>query len=241
VRNNTVLKVRLLSIPPRDSATEPPKVTVADMARIAEGVHYDESAAELKQEDGQFRILCQEGVSEILAGQTLNFEALFENGTVGQKKNLSRIDWRVKETETGTAPEEVSLSDKGQLTTRKKISRVINLTVTAESPVFHTSAEYSVTVIPAVSGVKVSPNRLIMYLAEGSEATVQASFEGKAGDFLLSAQKGRHRHSADTAFAADPGTRCKRRVPRGGDLQFCRRRCVLYHDALHGVETNETP
>ena len=175
VRNNTVLKVRLLSIPPQNSTAEPPKVTVADMARIAEGVHYDESAAELKQEDGQFRILCQEGVSEILAGQTLNFEALFENGTVGQKKNLSRIDWRVKETETGTAPEEVSLSDKGQLTTRKKISRVINLTVTAESPVFHTSAEYSVTVIPAVSGVKVSPNRLIMYLAEGSEATVQAS------------------------------------------------------------------
>lgn len=174
-RNNTVLKVRLLSIPAQGSGKEPPRMTASDLKLIAAGITYDESAVPLKQSDGLFLIACQEGQSEIIAGKSLNFGTWFNKAEIRGDERLSAVSWRVTEGDAGPAPEGVSITSKGQLTTKKKISRVLNLKVIAESALFHTRAEYAVTVIPIVSRLAAEPSAVTLYRAEDSSAEVRVS------------------------------------------------------------------
>ena len=174
VRNNTVLKVRLMSIPPQDARQEPPKVTETDMTKIAAGIHYDETMADLRQEDGQFQIGCREELSEIIAGKSLNFSADFFNGRVQKDAKLNAVTWQVADA-SGETPYGVSISAKGQLTTKKQISEVLYLTVSAQSELFHTSASFEVTVIPIVSRIAVEPATMTLYLSPESEGRAKAS------------------------------------------------------------------
>ena len=83
------------------------------------------------------------------------------------------MTWSVVEAATGEVPAEVSISDRGQLTTARVIDRVLNLKVIAESRTFHTRAEASLTVIPALIRMDADPKNVHLYLNENDSATVR--------------------------------------------------------------------
>lgn len=173
VRNNTVLTVYLKSIPPRDARTEPAKVTLADMHLIARGIRYDESRTELIQDDGAFIVQCKEGLTEISAGARLNYTVKFDSPRVKGDAGKTAVSWAVVNAETGETPAEVAINEKGQLTTAREISRVLNLKVVAESLTFHTRAEASLTVVPALIRMDPEPREVLLYLTADAVATVR--------------------------------------------------------------------
>jgi len=173
VRNNTALTVYLKTIPGRNTASAPPKVTTADMRLIARSIRYDETRTEVVQEDGTFEIQCREEQTEIRAGARLNYTAKFDSALVKNDPGKTAVTWSVVEAATGEVPPEVSISEKGQLTTARVIDRVLNLKVIAESRTFHTRAEASLTVIPALIRMDADPKDVHLYLHENESASVR--------------------------------------------------------------------
>ena len=181
-RNNHMLRIRLYS-EPKTKKTGLPRVTLEDMKKVAEQIVYDETKAAATVEDGALTI----GVSgkgtpaAVTAGKKVQFTSTFAGSDKLKKaKSISEatsVEWSVVDAETGDAVSGVSISDKGLLSSDKKLPEPKNVIVKVYSPVFRTSAEYPLSVIPPVSKITAEPEAVFFYVGNDATETVKAVLE----------------------------------------------------------------
>ena len=164
-RGNRLLIYTFQSNPaPGGTAENTPPVTLADMEYLAGFIRYDESRAELTMADAALTISEKNGQNVVSAGKTLTLSAAFASPEkINKKAKNNGVIWRVE------GPAEVTVKN-GVLSVGKKLAEPAEVTVTAESEVFGTTAEYRVTVLPAMKAIAAEPAEII--LAAGAEQTV---------------------------------------------------------------------
>lgn len=195
-RNNRMLQIRLYSEPQGETSwDELPKVTLDDMKKLAGMVRYDPGQASATMEEGTFSLTVKGESNTLSAGKTVKVNAVFDNpDRVNKEAKNNKVLWSVRNAGTGKTPEEIVISQKGELSAGRKITDVQEVTVRAESAVYHTTAEIPVTVFPAMTGLSVEPANIRIYTGEKQPVTVQAVPEPKtvppAGITWNAAQKG---------------------------------------------------
>ena len=175
IRNNQVLRILVKSTAPQGlSWEELPKVTMADLRRLCGMIGYDPSGAGITAADGALTITA-DGNAEVLAeGKKLQLAAVFASPEkVNAKAKNNTVEWTVLDAETGGGAENVKIDKKGVLTAGKKLEKTAQVKVVAASPVFHTQAEYSLTLVPAAKGIAVEPETLTFYTGESRTETVR--------------------------------------------------------------------
>ena len=182
LRNNGLLLVRLLSIPQNGTAWEQlPKVTLDDLRAVLEKILYDPAAADATLADGRLEVSAGSGSAVLTAGKKLQFTAGFAGADriakLDKSLNADAVEWTVTDTETGGAPEGVTISAQGALSADKEITRVMQLEVKASAPFFGTEASCPVTVLPAVTKITVEPAEVVFFAGAETEAVVRAVLE----------------------------------------------------------------
>lgn len=175
-RNNRILQARVFSEPQNGTPWEDlPRVTLADLRKIAEGIVYDPAKASFTTADGAVSLTAKEGTDVLTAGKKLTLLAAFANpDKVNKKAKNDTVTWSVTDPTTGAEPEGVIVDAKGVVTAGKQIDQVLKVEVKAESTVFHTSAVFPVTVIPAVKKLAVEPAEIFFYTGTEASETVKA-------------------------------------------------------------------
>ena len=176
VRNNRFLRARVYSLPQNGTPWEDlPRVTLADLRKIAEGIVYDPAQASFTVADGEISLTAKEGTDVLTAGKKLTLLAAFANpDKVNKKAKNDTVTWSVTDPAAGAAPEGVTVDARGVVTAGKQIDQVLKVEVKAESTVFHTSAVFPVTVIPAVKKLAVEPAEIFFYTGTEASETVKA-------------------------------------------------------------------
>ena len=176
VRNDRAIRAMLRVFPMNGTAlSNVPAVTMEDVEAVARQIAYDPSKAEITVADGALAISAKGNETALTAGKKIAFTAAFANtGKVNKKAKNDKIEWSVTDTATGKAPEDVTIDAKGSLSAAKTLKEVRNVEVKASSPIFHTSATYAVTVIPAVTKVTAKPAAVFFYTGTDAQETVQA-------------------------------------------------------------------
>ncbi len=164
-RNNRLLQIRLYSEPQNGTSWEDlPRITLDDMRTLAEHLVYDPDRASVTENDGEFTLQAKGGSEYLTAGKSLKLEVVFTHPEKIVKSSWNTdLKWSVKDDATGGKPVGVTISKKGELTAERQINGTMNVTVTAESKVFHTTAEIRVSVVPALKKLYVRPTRISIY------------------------------------------------------------------------------
>lgn len=180
-RNNRMAQARLFSMPQNGTPWEElPKVEKEDMIRIAEGIKYNHEWAPISVLDAAITLSTKEETNVVTAGKRLTFLAAFADPEkVNKQAKNDAIEWSVTDANGGEAPAGVSIGNNGVLSTGKT-DTVLNVEVKATSPVFHVSATYPVTIIPAVQKISVEPAELFFYTGTDTPQTVKAVLEPEA-------------------------------------------------------------
>ena len=180
-RNNRMLQMRLYSEPKNGTSWENlPKITMDDMRKLAKQVVYDPSQASVTETDGEFILAAKDGAEYLRAGKSLKITASFTNPEKIVKSTWnSAFKWSVKDDATGKKPAGVSISKKGELSADRQITDTLNVTVTAESQVFHTTATIPVLIVPAVKRIALEPSRISLYTDIREPLTVRVVPEPK--------------------------------------------------------------
>ena len=178
-RNNRVMRIAVYSMPRNGTGwDELPKVTLGDMRKLAELIEYDPSQAPITVEDGKIILSSKEGTDVVTAGKKLTVLAQFANPEkVNKKAKNDTVVWSVADPETGTTPEDVKIDAKGVLSAGKQIAEVLKVEVTASSPIFHTSAVFPVTIIPAAKSITLEPAEIFFYTGTDSAVAVKAKID----------------------------------------------------------------
>ena len=181
-RNNRMMQIRVYSEPQNGTSwDELPKVTPDDMKKLAGMVQYDSAKASATAEEGTFSVFVKGGSNTLSAGNTVRMNAVFDNpDKVNKELKNNKVKWSVRDTETGKTPGDILISQKGELSADRKITDVQQVTVRAESTVYHTTAETQVTVLPMMSGLSLEPADIRLYTGEKNPVTVQAIPEPKS-------------------------------------------------------------
>ena len=176
VRNNRMLQIRLYSEPQNGTAWEDlPRITMADMRKLAEQVDYDPEKASVTEKDGAFTLQAKDGKEYLTAGQTLRITASFLRPEIISKSSWNNaFRWSVRDDGTGEKPKGISIDKNGVLTADRQIANTMNVTVSAESQVFHTTAEIPMLIVPAARKLSVEPAKLTVYTGMKEPVTVRA-------------------------------------------------------------------
>lgn len=179
LRNNGLLRVRLFCIAQNGTTWEDlPKVTVEDMKTLASGISYDPSGATITKADGEMTVTAKGDVTVLTAGKKLQFSVAFaEPDKIKQLDKTLKADaveWSVTDAETGAAAEDVTINAKGALSAGKKIAAPKKVEVKASSPFFHTSAVFTLTILPVVSKITTDPAEIVFFAGTDTTATVKA-------------------------------------------------------------------
>lgn len=172
VRNNIVLEAQVSAISPEGSE-HPLKISRAEMDTVIAGIRYDEEQAPIRQADGEITLETKEKTNLISAGRKLNFTAAFAHADLAKDKTMNVLVWSVADAATGEAPQGITISDKGVLATDRNIDHVTEVTVKAESTIFQSRAESTVTVLPVVKKITLNPGEVSLYAGSEQTVTVQ--------------------------------------------------------------------
>lgn len=177
-RNNRVARIAVYCMPINGTGwDELPKVTMGDMRKLAELIEYDPLQAPITVADGMISLSTKEGTDVVTAGKKLTVLAAFANPEKANKKAKNdKIEWSVSGEGGAEAPAGVSINGSGVLSAAKT-DEVMKVEVTASSPVFHTSAGFTVTIIPAVKKISAEPAELWFYTGTEASAEVKAVLE----------------------------------------------------------------
>lgn len=178
MRNNRMVIVEVDSFPTSEEAAKTlPTVTAEDLKAIAEQISYDPTKASITTDDGAIMVSAKNEATTLSGGKQLQMTATFADAEkVNAKNRNNKVEWTVTDSATGEAPVDVKIDAKGILSANKALSEVREVEVTASSPVFHTSAKYTVKVLPAAKSFKTEPKELFFYT--GTEAqTLKAVLE----------------------------------------------------------------
>ena len=176
VRNNRVLRIRIASTAQNSTTWEDlPRVTMADMEKLAESISYDPSRASITVQDGEITLSAKDDASVVSGGKKLKLTAAFANpDRVNKKAKNDGLEWSVIDVNTREAPENVTVDKNGSLSVGAKLAEVLNLEVRASSAVFHTQASYPVTAIPAAKKLTVDPAELYFYVGTDTPQSLKA-------------------------------------------------------------------
>lgn len=176
VRNDRVIRTMLRVIAMNGSSlADIPEVTAGDVKAVAQQIAYDPSKAEITVGDGALTISAKDNETVLTAGKKIVFTAAFANtDKVNRKAKNDGIEWSVTDTAAGGTPEDITIDAKGTLSAAKTLKEVRNVEVKVSSPIFHTSAAYSVTVIPAVTKITAEPAEVFFYTGTDAQETVRA-------------------------------------------------------------------
>ncbi|MBR2661014.1 MAG: hypothetical protein IKE15_06380 [Clostridia bacterium] len=178
-RNNRILQIRVFSEPQNGTSWEDlPKVTMGDLRKLAEMIEYDPAQASITAADGAITLAAKEGTDVLTAGKKLTMQAVFASpDKVSKKAKNDTVVWSVADPETGKEPEGVTINDKGVLNAGKQVATVLKVEVKASSPIFHTSAVFPVTIIPAAKSIVPEPSEIFFYTGTDSDVTVKAKID----------------------------------------------------------------
>lgn len=176
IRNNRMLRIRFYSEPGAGSRIRDiPPVTMNDLTCYAKGLRYDESKASVREADGALTLKTKNDAKVLAAGRKMRFTAEFANpASVNQKAGNNSVMVRAVTADGDELPENIQMNARGELTADRKLDRACRVKVMAYSPVFHTEAEYEVTVIPAAAKLTAEPAEVTFYEGTAAEQTVKA-------------------------------------------------------------------
>ena len=172
IRNNRMLQIRLYSEPQNGTTWEDlRKITMQDMWKLAEYVSYNPEEATVTISDGEFSLT---GAGTLSAGKKTKLSADFTKPEkASQSARGNKFTWSVTDDTTGRTPKGVSINKDGELSAVKQITETMNVTVKAESSVFHTTATMQVIITPAMKKFSVNPAKIVLYTG-GPPLTVKA-------------------------------------------------------------------
>lgn len=176
IRNNRIIRIRFAVVAQNETTWEDlPRITLGDMRRMAEQLTYDPAGASITTADGEITLSAKGDAATLSGGKKLQLSAAFANtDRVNKKAKNDTVEWSVVDAETKAPAEHVKVDKKGGVTADKNVDRVMNVEVVATSPIFHTSASYPLTVIPALKGLAAEPKTLTFYAGETREENVKA-------------------------------------------------------------------
>lgn len=178
IRNDRMLNIEVCCIPQNGTAWETlPKITPEDMRKIADNIVYYSSEAPATMADGQFAIKSEEGRDVLTAGRQLSFKAVFDQPEKIAEAGYGNVVWSVTGPDGTSAPQGVSVDENGVFSADRKIDKVTQAEVRAESPVFNTSAVLPVTVCPKIRKLYTDATELFLYTGTDVSATLKAIVE----------------------------------------------------------------
>lgn len=179
IRNNRTIRVmvRIFAVLGSDPE-EIPRVSRADMMALADRIAYNPSDADIVVSDGLITISTKNSDTVLCGGRKIIFSAAFAKpDKVNWKAKNDLIEWSVTDTATGEEPADITIDEKGTFSVPVTLAEVRHVEVRASSPVFHTSAVYPITLIPALTKLSVDPTELTFYLGTTVPQTVKAVLE----------------------------------------------------------------
>ena len=176
-RNNRIIRIRFAVTAQNETTWEElPKITLDDMRKLAEQIAYDPAEASITTADGEIILSAKGDATTLSGGKKLQLTAAFASKEkVNKKAKNDTVEWSIVDAETKEPAANMKIDKKGGVTADKKVDKVMNVEVVAASPIFHTSASYPLTVIPALKGLAVEPKVLTFYEGETREETVQVA------------------------------------------------------------------
>lgn len=160
----------------------PPMENLEDLAVIAAGLNYDESKSEIG-----LSITAEGSPAYMTAGRKQTFTAVFNDPEVISARNGNMdVTWSVTD-RAGNPVEGITINRSGTLSASKKLKENTEVVVHAESVSYLTTAEYALTVVPAVQKITIEPSSLTLFLGVSQPATVKAVIEpeGIPGEVLI--------------------------------------------------------
>ena len=165
------------------------KVTMEDLRTVASLIIYDESKADWTANDGEFSLESKDNATVLIAGKKTQLLVNYNDPKKANEKiksvsNTSYIKkygsmiWSVLEAETGNPIESgISIDSKINLIVDKSFTETKKVVIKAESTIFHSSAEYPITIIPAASSISVDKEELLFYAGTDSAETVKVTLD----------------------------------------------------------------
>ena len=157
------------------------KVTMEDLHTIADLITYDETKATWTAKDGEFSLESKDNTTVLSAGKKTQLVVNYNNPKRANEKiksvsNTSYIkengvmNWSVVDAETGEPVETgVSVDSKGNVIVDKGLTDIRKVVVKAQSNIFNTTGEYSLTLMPIVSSISTDKSELFFFT--GTETT----------------------------------------------------------------------
>ena len=173
VRNDVQLLIRIVSLPTQDGQLAS-MVTYSDLKQIMDTISYDPSMLDIVQADGAITIVSKEATHILTAGKKLNFSAVFSKPEITNNTEYNAVNWSVTDAETGKTATDITITETGVLSADKKIDSVRELKVICASDMFHTQAEYEVTVMPVIKQISLDPAEVFLYEGDNTEVVVRA-------------------------------------------------------------------
>ena len=165
-----------------------PKVTMADLRKIAKLISYDPTKAPYTVADGEFSVRTKRDQSIVSAGGKLKVTAEYhdEKKMMAKKKDFdwywnnikpTVTSWSVVDMETGKEIPGVEINNSGNLTVDRKLESVYRAEIRGENTFFLTKAACPITIIPASSKIFMDTTKAFFYTGTDTPRTVRAVIE----------------------------------------------------------------
>ena len=167
-RNNQALTARVFTMKQGAGAENLIPVTMKDLDRIAEGIHYETDENTVTREDAAVILTVPHDEEYLMAGKRVQLNVAFANPEkINSRAKNDGIRWEIRDAETGEMTDAASVSGKNLLTVSRDLDRVMVLEVTAVSEAFGTKASDRITVCPKTQAILVAPAESIKIVRKG--------------------------------------------------------------------------
>ena len=111
------------------------------------------------------------------AGKKVAFTASFANPGAVKREKAGALTWTLIDTDTGEAPEGITLDEQGNLAVSKDLTATKHVEVTVASEFFGTKASYAITAVPVIRGLTAEPKEVVLYTNSDDEAIIRVKAE----------------------------------------------------------------
>ena len=174
IRDNSMFLMALLCTAKGEI---PVRITQNDLEKIAQKVTYTASDAPLRKADGELTLSAQWNQEVVSAGKKVAFTASFANPGAVKREKADALTWTLIDTDTGEAPEGITLDEKGTLIVSKDLTATKHVEITVASEFFGTKASYAITAVPVIRGLVAEPKEVILYTNSDDEAVIRVKAE----------------------------------------------------------------
>ncbi len=174
-REMQLLQIRIYSENFEKTEEDIPRVTMETMRQLASMIRYDYAQAPIRHADVEMTIEEENHACAVTAGKSLKLSAVFGNREiVNAKKGNNEVIWEVRDVSTGEESVNAEISAGGTLTVHRGVEGPVKLLVRAESTVFHTTAEYAVTIVNGAEELSLVSDPISFYAGTDASAVLTA-------------------------------------------------------------------